>query len=250
MENGKFLYYSMMGFGFISFITLAGGNILLGLATLFFFIYMYKNREAIVIAPEVKQLGYVVGFFLLTMLLSALFSGDLGKGLKNWADLWIWRMMPCVIMVLALNEYTKAKRVMLAALLGIAVSFCCILYQGVHGNLRAPGFFGNPMTFGGYLCVYLPLILVCFLDKSILVKNRVVAGLLFLLGFAALIINGTRGAWVALAPVFIILMLYYGLQNKRLLAICLAFLVVAGGVLSTSKNFTVNGKIKIQNLAN
>ena len=238
MDNGKFLYYLMMGFGFISFITLAGGNILLGLATLFCFIYMYKNREAVVIAPEVKQLGYVVGFFLLTMLLSALFSGDLGKGLKNWADLWIWRMMPCVIVVLALNEYKKAKRVMLAALLGIVVGFCCILWQGMHGNLRAPGFFGNPMTFGGYLCVYLPLILVCFLDKSILVKNRVVAGLLLLLGFAALIINGTRGAWVALAPVFIVLMLYYGLQNKRLLAICLAFLVVAGGVLSTSKNFT------------
>lgn len=246
MENGKFLYYLMMGFGFISFITLAGGNILLGLATLFFFIYMYKNREAIVIVPEVKQLGYVVGFFLLTMLLSALFSGDLGKGLKNWADLWIWRMMPCVIIVLALNEYAKAKRVMLAALLGIAVGFGCILWQGMHGNLRAPGFFGNPMTFGGYLCVYLPLILVCFLDNSIFVKNRVVAGLLFLLGFAALIINGTRGAWVALAPVFIVLMLYYGLQNKKLLAVCLVFLVVAGGVLSTSKNFTykLNSTIK------
>ena len=90
---------------------------------------MYKNREAIVIAPEVKQLGYVVGFFLLTMLLSALFSGDLGKGLKNWGDLWIWRMMPCVIMVLALNEYAKAKRVMLAALLGIIVGFGCTDYQ-------------------------------------------------------------------------------------------------------------------------
>ena len=33
-------------------------------------------------------------------------------------------------------------------------------------------------------------------------------------------------------------MLYYGLQNKKLLAVCLAFFVVAGGVLSTSKNFT------------
>lgn len=140
------------------------------------------------------------------MLLSALFSGDLGKGLKNWADLWIWRMMPFVIMILALNEYAKAKKVMLAALLGIAVGFCCILYQGMHGNLRAPGCFGNTMTFGGYLCIYLPLILVCFLDKSLLIKNSAVAGLLFLLGFAALIINSTRGACVALVPVFIVLM--------------------------------------------
>ena len=228
----------MMGFGFVSFITLAGGNILLGIATSFFLIYMYKHRDNVALAPELKQLGYVIGFFMLTMLLSALFSGDLVKGLKNWADLWIWRMMPFVIMVLALNEEDKAKDVMTAAPLGIAVVFACIIYQGMHGNLRAPGFFGNPMTFGGYLCVYMPLILVCFLDKSVLVKHKAVAGVLFLLGFAALIINGTRGAWVGLAPVFIILMGYYGLQNKKLLAICFVFLVVAGGLLSTSKNFT------------
>lgn len=123
MDKHKLLYYLMMGFGAISFITLAGGNILLGIATLFFFIYIYKNRVNLEIAPEIMKLGFVIGFFLLTMLLSALFSGDLGKGLKNWADLWIWRMMPFVIMVLALNEYAKAKKVMLAALLGIAVSF-------------------------------------------------------------------------------------------------------------------------------
>ena len=104
-----------------------------------------------------------------------------------------------MVWLLALNEEDKAKNVMTAALLGIAVGFGCIIYQGMHGNLRAPGFFGNPMTFGGYLCVYMPLILVCFLDKNVLIKHRAVAGVLFLLGFAALIINGTRGAWVDLA---------------------------------------------------
>ena len=246
MNYNKLLYYSMMGFSFLSFITLAGGNVLLGLSTLLFFIYIYKNKDKIVISLEIKQIASIIGFFLLTMLLSALFSGDLAKGLKNWADLWIWRMMPFVIMVLALNEEDKAKHVMTAALLGIAVGFACIIYQGMHGNLRAPGFFGNPMTFGGYLCVYMPLILVCFLDKSVFVKHRAVAGVLFLLGFAALIINGTRGAWVALAPVFIIMMGYYGLQNKKLLAICLVFLVVAGGILSTSKNFTYRLKTTIK----
>ena len=108
MNYNKILYYLMMGFGFVSFITLAGGNILLGIATSFFLIYMYKHRDNVALAPELKQLGYVIGFFMLTMLLSALFSGDLVKGLKNWADLWIWRMMPFVIMVLALNEEDKA----------------------------------------------------------------------------------------------------------------------------------------------
>lgn len=87
MNYNKILYYLMMGFGFISFITLAGGNIFLGIATLLFLVYMYKHRDSVAVAPELKQLGYVIGFFLFTMLLSALFSGDLVKGLKNWADL-------------------------------------------------------------------------------------------------------------------------------------------------------------------
>lgn len=238
MNYDKSLYCSMICFGLLSFITLAGANILLGLSTLFFFIYIYKNKDNLVISSDIRQLVSVICFFLLTMLFSALFSGDLSKGLKNWADLWIWRMMPFVILVFALNENIKAKRIILAALVGITIGFCYVVYQGMHGNFRAPGFFGNPMTFGGYLCVYLPLILVCFLDNSVLIKNRIVAGALFLLGFTALIINGTRGAWVALAPIFIFLILYYGLQNKKLLAICLIFLVVAGGILSTSKNFT------------
>lgn len=228
----------MIGFSTLSFITLAGGNIILGLSTFLFFIYMYKNIDNFIISSEIKQFASIISFFLFTMLLSALFSGDLARGLKTWADLWIWRMMPFVILVLALNENIKARKVLLAALLGITIGFFCILYQGMHGNLRAPGFFGNSMTFAGFLCVYLPMILIFFLDSSILIRNRIVSGVLFLLGFASLIINGTRGAWVALAPVFIVLMLFYGLQNKKLLALCLAFLVVAGGVLSTSKNFT------------
>lgn len=54
----------------------------------------------------------------------------------------------------------------------------------------------------------------------------------------ALILLSPLFLYIGLATVFIILMGYYGLQNKKLLAICLAFLVVAGGVLSTSKSFT------------
>ena len=54
MNYNKILYYLMMGFGFISFITLAGGNILLGIATLLFLIYMYKHRDSVAVAPELK----------------------------------------------------------------------------------------------------------------------------------------------------------------------------------------------------
>lgn len=63
MDKHKLLYYLMMGFEAISFITLPGGNILLGIATFFFFIYIYKNRVNLEIAPEIMKLGSFIGFF-------------------------------------------------------------------------------------------------------------------------------------------------------------------------------------------
>ena len=54
MNYNKTLYSLMLGFGSISFITLAGGNILLGIATLFFLIYMHKQKDSVAVAPELK----------------------------------------------------------------------------------------------------------------------------------------------------------------------------------------------------
>lgn len=53
----------MIAYGCISFVTLAGGNILLGIAALIFLIYIHKEYRSIIISPELKQLNYVIVFF-------------------------------------------------------------------------------------------------------------------------------------------------------------------------------------------
>ena len=237
MNYNKTLYYLMLGFGSISFITLAGGNILLGIATLFFLIYMYKQKDSVAVAPELKQLGYVIGFFLLTMLLSALCSGDLAKGLKNWADLWIWRMMPFVIIILSIHDSLSTKKVFGISMLGMCLGIACLIYQGLSGDRRAAGFFGHPMTFAGYLSMYLPIFLVCFLDGKVFKKYIWLTGLAFFAGCAALIFNGTRGAWLAVLPVFGFILLFYISQKNKAAIVCLALLVAAGFGLTYNKAF-------------
>ena len=97
-------YYSLpiCVFAFISFVSIAVGNIALGLATLGLLFYIKKQHIAV---PE-EYKGYFVAIagFVGALLLSALFSGDLKVGLKTWADMRIWRMMPFVIIILSIHD--------------------------------------------------------------------------------------------------------------------------------------------------
>lgn len=231
----KKISYALLLFALASFVSIAVGNILLGIAVLLYLLYAYKN--GVRITDGARSYYHIIGFFILTMLLSAIGSGHLGKGLKTWADLWIWRFMPFVILTTAIKDYVQAKRILGAALVGVMIGVLCVDYQGFHGDYRAAGFFGNPMTFGGYLCIYLPVLLVLFFEKDILPRYRYLAGTGFILSFIALIFNGTRGAWVALIPVFILIMGYYACTNKKYLALCLVAVIGAGTVLSTNQIF-------------
>lgn len=225
-------YYSLpiTAFALLSFISIAAGNALLGLAVLCFFVYMLRKKQTDFLSY--KNYYLTLAFFVLTMLASALGSGDVGRGVKVWADFWVWRLMPFVIITLSLRDEATVKKVLGCALLGITLGSLCLIYQGISGDARASGFFGHPMTFAGYFCIYLPVLLVCFLDKEVSGKWQPYAGVAFLLGCVALIFNATRGAWLALVPVILFILGYYLHKHSKLAVLCLAFFIIAGAGLS------------------
>ena len=232
----NYLTYVMMAFATLSFVSIALGNVLLGLATALFLVYVYKN--GIKIEEEHKGYYYAYGFFVFTLLLSALFSGDLKKGLAEWANLCIWRAMPFFIITLAIKDAVRVKKILAASLVGITIGFLCIGYQAYHGSFRAAGFYGHPMTFGGFLCVYLPLITVWFFE-SLKLKNEqtIISAIVLALGLMAWLFNATRGAWVALAPVLLFIIGYYSWRNKKVMALCLVLLCAGGGYLVNNPRF-------------
>ena len=232
----NYLTYVMMAFATLSFVSIALGNVLLGLATALFLVYVYKN--GIKIEEEHKGYYYAYGFFVFTLLLSALFSGDLKKGLAEWANLCIWRAMPFFIITLAIKDAVRVKKILAASLVGITIGFLCIGYQAYHGSFRAAGFYGHPMTFGGFLCVYLPLITVWFFE-SLKLKNKqtILSTIVLALGLMAWLFNATRGAWVALTPVLLFIIGYYSWQNKKVMALCLVLLCAGGGYLVNNPRF-------------
>ena len=222
-------------FALTSFVSIAAGNVFLGIAVLLFFISVYKHK--IDINKKFKGYYFAIAIFVFTMLLSALFSGDIVYGLNRWADMWIWRFMPFIVITTMITEPNKSLNILKVSCIGISIGILCLIYQGVSGDGRAAGFFGHPMTFAGYLCMYLPLFLIGYFDNLFGSKYRNVSGLLFVAGIAALIFNGTRGAWIAVAITSGILLLYYMFKNKRNLIIGTVVIALCGGILVNNDAF-------------
>lgn len=218
-----------------SFISIAAGNILLGILTLCFFIKTYQKKTNIDL--DCKRYFIAISLFVIAMLISALFSGDIIYGLKRWADMWIWRFMPFVAVIVLLNNYIDAKKVMLAGFAGITAASVYAVYQGLSGMSRANAFYGHPMTLGGWLCIFLPLLLIEFFERKLLGKYYWMAGIAFCICSAGLVFNATRGAWLAVTVVCAVLLLYYMFKSKRNLAISIIFIALISTVLLNNPKF-------------
>ena len=232
--------YQMTVIGFIclnisTFVSIAVGNIFLGILTLCFFIKVYQKQ----IKFNYVYKGYfiAIGLFITTMLISAIFSDDILYGLKRWADMWIWRFMPFVVVLFLLDNYIDAKKVMLTGFAGITVTSVYAVYQGLAGMSRANGFYGHPMTLGGWLCIFLPLLLIEFFEKKLLKQYHWLAGLAFCICSAGLVFNATRGAWLAVGIVCGLLLIYYMLKSKRNMVIGALFIILISVLLVNNTKF-------------
>lgn len=218
-----------------TFVSIAAGNIFLAILTLCFFIKIYQKQ--VKFNHTYKEYFIAIGLFITTMLISAIFSDDILYGLKRWADMWIWRFMPFVVVLFLLDNYIDAKKVMLTGFAGITVTSVYAVYQGLAGMSRANAFYGHPMTLGGWLCIFLPLLLIEFFERKLLGKYYWMAGIAFCICSAGLVFNATRGAWLAVTVVCAVLLLYYMFKSKRNLAISIIFIALISTVLLNNPKF-------------
>ena len=235
MHFKSVILFNLIVFTFASFVSIAAGNIFLGILTLCFFIQLYKKQKSF--NQDYKGYFIAISLFIISMLLSALFSGDIAYGLKRWADMWIWRFMPLVVVIFLLNNYFDAKKVMLAGFAGITFTSVYAVYQGLSGLSRANGFYGHPMTLGGWLCIFLPLLLIEFFERKLLGKYYWLAGLAFCICCAGMVFNATRGAWLAVTIVCAALLIYYMFKSKRNLVVSIIFIALISVILANNPKF-------------
>lgn len=202
----KGLIVALCLFSVASFISIAVANIFLGISLLLFLFVLYKDR-GVCVNVDREQYFRVFGIFAATLLISALFSGDILYGLKTWGDLFVWRFMPFIMIMYTCKTNEVAKKLLYAVMCGFAIDCIYAIYQeifvyGVNvATRRAAGIVGHPMTLAGWACILLPVLLLLVFQKDLCKKFRLGCGVLFVIGCIALVFNATSGAWLGLAVV-------------------------------------------------
>ena len=240
LENS--LMISLCLLAVISFIFRVAANVFLGVSVLVFLIIIYKNKGINLNSDKVPYFK-AIGVFAGGLFLSALFSGHIGAGLKVWADFFLWRFMPFMIVLFVFDNKSKVERLLCASLAGFLIDCLYAIYQGVfvyklniaHG--RAAGFVGHPMTLAGWACILLPVLLVFIFRKDIAGKFYVGFASLFAVGCIALVFNSTRGAWLALAIVLPLISIPYILKNKKVFMVFTSVILVIGVAIASSSSF-------------
>lgn len=238
----KYLLGSLCLFGVASFLSIAGANVFLGISTLLFLILLAKDRGYKVSDDKVVYYK-VLGIFALTLFVSALFSGNVGYGLKIWADFFVWRFMPFVIIVSLLDDKLKAEKLLGAVLCGFLIDCLYAIYQGIFvyklniASGRAAGFVGYPMTLAGWECILLPVLLVYIYRKDIAKTYQWVYVALFAIFTVALVFNSTRGAWLALAIALPLISLPFILKSKKSFIAFVSVVVLIGTAIISSPSF-------------
>ena len=228
----KYAYGSMIVFALFSAASIAGVNIALGVATLFVIGGLYRkeiNGQYID-----KTIASACFIFLLTVLASGIGAQQPWAAAERALN-YFFRMLPFFFVPLLCKEPKQLWTLLGVGAFSLLIADNYALWQGLHGNLRAPAFHSHPMMLAGFLVQWIPILtLMTAVDwgKQLPIKPtwRWAIGLLWLLSLTALIVNGTRGAWLAIVFLLIILGVTLLRKHKKTLATGIVVLALLIGV--------------------
>lgn len=240
----RWIYYSLCGLALSLFSTVAGSSIFLGLSIFLFFVRVYFRRDDLweTFKPYLR-LVYAYGLFVLAMVLSAMFSGDIRQGLGLVVSRQGYYVMPCLIIMAIVRDRDKLIMLAKLALVSLIANNLWLFVKawkmfGVQ-TIRIDGLVGY-MALAAVFSEAIPILylgMAYFKDKW--------RWICFMSGLSCIVANlltGTRSGWLtSLAVLFVIAFLY--VKNKwKVLVGVLVVLLCFGGVFYASPNLSARLK--------
>lgn len=213
-------------------LSIAVTNVFLAFAILLTLFLIITKKGKVGTLQNYKGYIKVIALFALTMLLSALFSGDIPVGLKRFADMYIYRLAPLLILFV-LQPFLKMKNILACLFFSFFLVSLYVFWQGylVGWQERVAGLFGHPMTYAGFCCLFLPVLAVMISEQRLQLTRtyKIFLFVCFFLGLVGLLLNQTRGAWLAVfLAILIISFIYLPAAKLKTMIIFLAILGIAG----------------------
>lgn len=238
------LYSSLLGVGVLR-ISVAVGNIFFAISLLCFIYWCYTEKinpwQQLKERVGIKLLT-AYGVFLVCFLPSVLFSDVILESFKQLLEMFVFRVMPFVIVVVTANGKESLEK-LLIGLMVIEIADCATaLYQTFALNIyNAYGFGFHYLNLAGLLACVVPVVAVITLDRSFPQKVRKVATLACIVTLACAFVGSkSRALWLIMFIVMPLIALNYRkviFEHKGFLAGLLVSVLVAGGFfLSSERN--------------
>lgn len=208
-------------FAFLQCISNAAANIALGVAIFFLSLQLFFQRKEnsshllTEFWKENKSLICVFFVFWFAIFLSAIFSGDTIKSLRVFFGQFVYRTAPLFVILYFFRKLKFVKLLLILCILSCSIDVVgSVLHQGVGPRLE--GFFGSPMTLAGFLVITIPILFCSILDWKQKKTSLVVCVVFFMISFLGLLLNATRGAWLAIAITLPIVSILYDRSLKKI----------------------------------
>ena len=233
-KRASFVFFLL--FVLLECLSIAAANVALGFSVFFIVIHLIKNLRG-GLSQEIKtnlaiykKWIFIFFLFWLGILISALLSGDISKGLRIFFGQYVYRTVPFFLLIIFFARSKLASLVLFVALFSCAIDVLGGLV--LHPDaIRLKGLYGHPMTLAGFLTIGIPVLFCLLMDWHQKWNNLFTLAIFFFVAFVGLLLNGTRGAWLAVLVAVPVSSLFVDFSLKKaffllslLLATALIFL--------------------------
>lgn len=225
--------------------SMAFGNFIYGIIVLVTFITWWYRRHDISVPQSIRQYGWAYLGMLLCVLPSALISADIVVTTKYFFNIWVWKVLVIIPILLFIKSSRKLYTILTVFFLYMGIDAISAFGQYLWGyNLgpagRAGGVInGSMMGLAMLLTLAFPLALIAAYDKRfpLYVRKSAVFSLFgMLLGMWG---NQSRGSWLFNGINGVLITLRYCFVNIRYLLVLLVAIVGIGYAFTSNQAYIV-----------
>ena len=223
--------------------SMALGNLIYSLIILMTLITCWYRRHEISVPQTIRQYGWAYIGMLLCVLPSALISNDIAVTTKYFFNIWVWKVLVIVPILLFIKSSPKLYAILSVFFVYMGIDALSAFAQYLLGYNLGPGgraggvIHGSMMGLAMLLTLAFPLALIAAYDTrfpSYVRKSAVFSLFGMLLGMWG---NQSRGSWLFNGINGILITLRYCFVNIRYILVLLVAVVGIGYAFSSHQDY-------------